>query len=144
CPFCLSAALVLYSALFVCAAPPSRPSFPTRRSSDLPPALAGRGRRRVPGARVRDRGAVPARPPDRVHEPVGRPRRVGLSGGPGPDRDRLGRLLWPRPRRFRPEDLLPSRGPHRLHPRPHLRGTQPWREPPPHRSFRAVCVHPPA
>ena len=47
---------------------------------------------------------------------------AGLPGRAGPDRDRLGRAVRPRAGRVGPEDLLPARGPHRLHPRDHRRG----------------------
>ena len=67
---------------------------------------------------------LPARAPDDVPRPVGARRRRGLPGGAGPDRARLGRALRPRHRRVGAEDLLPARGPHRLHPGDHRRGAR--------------------
>ena len=55
--------------------------------------------------------------------------RRGLPGGAGADRDRLGRPVRPRARRVDPEDLLRSRGPHRLHPRRDRRGARPGGHP---------------
>ena len=49
----------------------------------------------------------------------------GLPVGPGPDRDRLRRAVRARAGPVDPEDLLPARGPHRLHPRRHRRGARP-------------------
>ena len=51
-------------------------------------------------------------------------RRRGLPVRPGPDRARLGRAVRTRPRPVGAEDLLPARGPHRLHPGHHRRGAR--------------------
>ena len=66
---------------------------------------------------LRAERALPPRPADDVRRPVGARRQRGLPGGAGPDRAGLGRALRPRPGPVGPEDLLPARGPHGLHPR---------------------------
>ena len=93
------------------------------------PARARVRRRRDAGDAVRDPRAVPARAADVVPGPVGPRRRRGLPGRPGPDRDRLRRAVRPRPGRVDPEDLLRSRGAHRLHPGRHRRGARPGGHP---------------
>ena len=83
-----------------------------------------RGRPRGARDALRAQRRVPARAPDDVPRPLGPRRRRRLPGRPGADRARLGRPLRARPRPVGPEDLLPARGPHRLHPGHHRRGAR--------------------
>ena len=88
------------------------------------PAGARRGCRRGRRRAVRALRALPARAADRLPVALGPRGRDRLPVGAGADRDRLGRAVRARPRPVRAEDLLPARGPHRLHPRGHRRGAR--------------------
>ena len=70
------------------------------------------------------RPALPARAADLVPAPLVVEVRRRLPGRPGPDRAGLGRPVRGRARPLGAEDLLPARGPDRLHPRGDRRGAR--------------------
>ena len=100
------------------------PRCSSRRACRSATSRSARARAALLDPPVRAARALPPRAPDVVPRPVGARGRRGLPGRPGPDRARLRRALRPRPRPVGPEDLLPARGPHRLHPRGHRRGAR--------------------
>src|SRR6202161_3028025 len=89
------------------------------------PAAQPRDHRRLGacgGGSLCDRTPLCARAAHLVRRSMGARLGQWLSGGARTDRDRLGRAVRRRPGRVGAEDLLPTRGPHGLHPGRHRRG----------------------